>query len=138
MLQRWKSIGPDLYDNSVMNTSDELLNVNKEQLIRSTGVDGKLLPMYSWQSYAEYKASKGAIDSTRYDMLYTGYSYKTMHVTVKKGEYYITSEGYAQMYDDKLSGNILGIAENTIWLLAYRKEHLYPEIVNNIKYILNE
>lgn len=137
MLGKWSSIDSSLYENSVVGTSKELLDVNKEQLLDSDGVDGNPLPRYKWDSYRDWKRNNGARFPDNYNMYHTGHSFQTMSLQVSNGKYEIKSLGTAQTWDNKLKGNIFGITQGTTYLLDYRQNFLYPEIVKNIKTLLN-
>lgn len=135
-LKRLPGFIKDVVDNSIQSNKDEILDLNKSQMLVA-GVDseGRSLGDYSPKSIEERK--KRGLQTEHIDLRFTGKFQDGMKLKkVKKGEYEITST------DPKWNGNTLDRSLSEQWpdalgLTENSEEILTKELISDIEFQVN-
>lgn len=140
-VERWNNAVNDnhLWIEAVINTEEELLEVNKQQLLEGKNKEGGDNPEYAnyttetGELYDRIKYQMNPRNRGLYDMRLTGRSFNTMRLHIfGNNDFAITSDGHAQGWNDILGNSLFGVYEN-VHMELYRYKYLYPAIVRQIK-----
>lgn len=128
-----------LMEECVAETEHELIKVNQEQLLSGKDADGNDMPDYKDQSrggYGEMKLGMNPRNEGRYDYKLTGDTFNRMEAGIFNGRVIIEAAGTHGEEWDKIRGiNSFGVYESD-YLVKYRQESLYPEIIRRLKQML--
>ncbi len=127
---------PAIWLGAIELTSQQLVQVNKQQLLDGRGNDGLDLPEYkrylmqSGEEYATLKERLNPRNRGLWDMNYTGHSFQTMRGYFEGDQFRITSDGLMASYhrQGRARGRILGIDKASDHMIFYRQKYLYPMI----------
>lgn len=135
-IERWKRVtneNSNLWTDSVMETEEQLLDVNREQLLDGKDKDGADNPDYSnYMGYGDTKMEMNPRNRGYYDMNLTGNSFRNMLLYLNGRNIEVHTSGEAAEWDRLYGGRFFGIGDN-IHLENYRISFLYPQIIKNIK-----
>lgn len=136
MARRYKAAISDgvLYEDAILSTDLELIEVNKDNLLRGLNALGaKITPAYKGSAYALKKQRRNALPPFGTpDLLDKGTFYS-------KIEFHIAGRRLVWENSDRIAGyllseydSVLGVFENNA-LQKYRQLFLYPAIAREIK-----
>lgn len=143
MYDRVNSINAEaLVVDSIVDTQEELIAVNQEQLLDGLDKFGNKTKPLDWQSYKEDKRQNlgGSMfrnrDFDHYTMNYTGSLFRGMSLIVRGYEVSVISTAEQFNYYNGRFPELFGFNPNSGAMDFYRENHLYPRIVTNLKNIL--
>lgn len=133
----------DFFKGAIDLTSQQLVEVNRQQLLDGVDNQGEDLPYYQMYTmpdgrrYDQVKQQMNPRSGGRFDMRWTGESFANMRGYFEGNQYRIVTSGEAWgyhtgLYNRETAGKIFGLYEND-YMQAYRKKYLYPLLVQLIK-----
>lgn len=133
MLDRLNNMDFDsIATDCVIETEDQLLDVNKDQLLHGMDASGRDMPDYRNIDYGQLKERMNPNNLGKWDLRFSGRLFNNMSIIFSGRTFLIdTSVDYANKY---IFG--FGIYENQ-WLDFYRANYLYPLLSQRVKEVLN-
>lgn len=125
---------PKIWKGAIELTSQQLVQVNKEQLLDGKGNDGLDLPVYKryivegGELYGSLKDRLNPRNRGLWDMHYSGRSFKSMRGYFEGDQFRVVGDGFTASYhrQGRARGRIHGINPVSDHMTFYRQTYLYP------------